>query len=464
MSCLAPLLPGEGRAAEHEDGEPLSLGFASDSTPGKASFLLDGQPFYPVVGSLDYRRPAVDGLRKEGANAALIAVDTEQAGSRQLRHALEVCREAGLPVLVEIHEWSYWQLLGQRPELNMVMHTGARVQHFPDYANPQVRAEHLRRYRRAAASVAEFAGSPVVAICVGAYDAYHLPDGEKHVQFSVPLHTRKHEVFLPFGEWARKAFTQFLKDRDLTPQNLGATSYEALQLPTTREDAGHEKLWHAWLLFRRELVTGWLADTARVVREETGLPVTATFDLNFSLVENFATPPFAWVDALDFLIVYGYGDNDPAQYLPPLLRAVYRPWNDAGKPLVVLLEFSSAISGPSPGDAYAAASAPFVSGLACTPPAPHLNHTQARVESFFTWTRDNAARLLSLTPPTATTAILVDTQAVYFQNPFTEDLARDHIPYDIIYTWPDRQIPDLSSYKQILTPPAFPSERMSTQL
>ena len=117
---------------------------------GKASFLLNGQPFYPFVYYENYRDVTpklLTQLRSEGFNSIQIAIDTCDAGSEDLKQVLQLLNRQGIPTFVEINGWEFLKALRADLSLNMVTVDGKPVKHFPDYANPETRRQHLEKVR-----------------------------------------------------------------------------------------------------------------------------------------------------------------------------------------------------------------------------------------------------------------------------------------------------------------------------
>lgn len=439
----------------------FNLSFSQDTQTGKAIFLLNNTPFYPVMyGPVTQITPElIDKIREEGCNSIMLGMDVAQAYSEQVKKALQICKEKNIPTFVDVGEWSVWGKLQSDLSLNMIMLNGQPVKYFPDYANPKIREEHLKAYYRAAEFIKSYAHAPVIAISLGAYDGFHLPDGEVHLDFKIPLHPEKYGTYLPYGPWVEKEFNTYLANQGKKPfQPVGTT-----RLPSTLQTAGSSEMWKDWILFRRAYVKKWLGDAFALVRKESGLPVTVTFDINFSLQERFATPPFEWTDIMDFYIVYYYG-RLPAEYIPKMLRAVYKEFNDAKKPMISLLEFSSA--GNTSGIDYAKESAPYISGFMTSEPIKgylerdaqkmlRKSHDIERVKSYLSWVKSNSDRLMTLKPPAAEVLVLVDKTSIYFENPFTDALSLHKIPYDIQYVQESNKNINFKSYKYVLIPTNF---------
>ncbi|MEI7633552.1 MAG: hypothetical protein WCK47_04650 [bacterium] len=432
----------------------MTLGVAKTGTSHKPAFTLNDKPFYPVVAGVHYSsitQELIQSKRQEGFNALQFYIDTCNAGKPDLREAFDICMREGMPVLAEVHEWEFWKYLQSKPDLNMIMRSGERVRHFPDYANPDALREHLSRYRKAAEALKEYAGRPVIAVSLGAYDAYHLPDGEVHADFKVPQ-PAENTTNLAYGPHALKMFNDFLRlgnsDRN---SSRGRTMVD--RLPGSRNEAGSDEAWRQWLLFRRHLVKCWLADTVKAVREITGLPITVTLDLNFALIEKFATPPAEWDDLLDFVIVYCYhSELSPRDYIPPLYRSIWTNYSSRRAPIVTLIEFSSALSGKSAGSAYAAASAPFSSGMIAAPPWTDKQHNQQRIDDFMGWINSHKDSLTTSEPERARILIIVDRSEICLGNPIPQPLADAGIACDIAYITEGQKPDGLNEYQFLLAP------------
>lgn len=377
-----------------------------DEETHKPRFELNGEPFYPIVYADHFNKftpSLLEDLRAHGFNTVQLAIDTEATGSSELHAVLSLCSRAKIPVMMEVHAWSLRDLLASRPELNLVMSDGQVVKYFHDFANPEIKREYRNRYARATENLRPFFQKPIVAISVGAYDAYHLPDGEVHADFVVPAHTQKRQTRLPYGKHAEAAWRKHLGSKSV-PADTNSVSPQPGKSnpPASYSAATSDDQWHEWLLFRRDLVTQWLSVTTTTVREISRLPVGVSLDLNFAKAERFATPPFAWTKDLDFVEVYAYGRNADASYLGGLFRTVWREYSDAGVPMLGLCEFSSGLAGETRGGDYARECAPFTSGLMVAGPTPDKKHDADRVAAFIRWASAvDEADLLSMKPAPA---------------------------------------------------------------
>ena len=411
---------------------------------GKPVFCLDGKPFYPLVYSESFSKftsELLNQLKQQGYNSLQVAIDAGDARSKQLAAVLQACQDAELPVILELNNWRLRELLIRRPELNMVMSDGRPVEHFPDYANPATRRAHFSKIRNAAVYLRRYGNRPIVAVSVGAYDHFHLPDGEVHDDFVVPKHTEKQQTRLPYG---RHVESQFLSDTI-------RSSEESAALPTTPADAGSNKRWECWLHFRRNLVTSWLRDTVDEVRREMKLPVGVSFDLNFAQREQFATPPYAWAEILDFVSVYCYGREPKANYVTRLMRTVHREFGDAGVPMIGFLEFSSGLAGQTSGDVYAVACAPFVAGLMTTGPVPGRQHDDSRAAAFMQWARDTGTdELRRLTPKPAEVLLVVNRQAIGLEQGAQIFLKLQKTSVDLLYVTEEWEGAGCEAYDRIV--------------
>jgi hypothetical protein len=427
------------------------LSVIRESLSGKPVFQLDGRPFYPLIYADRFSTissQVLTRLSAQGFNMAQVAADTEDTTLPEFRACLEACKDAGLPVLLELNDWQIRQTLIDHPEMNMVMSDGTPVRYFPDYANPRTREEHLGRFQRAAVNIVPFVGAPIVAISVGAYDAYHLPDGEVHDDFVVPKHGRN-QTRLPYSHCARAAFADYLKG---VPgrSGIGQQSY-ADAPPTALVETNDPAVWQDWLAFRRNLVTHWLAETTNAVRSRTHVPVGVSLDLKFAQNENFATPPYAWVKSLDFVSAYCYGRQPEAGYVAPLMRTIWREYSEAGVPIIGFLEFSSGLSGGAPGDQYAREFAPFASGLMTAAAREDRKHNEARVGAFINWARaEGTEKLLKSSPKPADVLVVVSREEFTRDESILAVCRHAGQTADVIYVAPNWKCDNIGDYRYVV--------------
>jgi hypothetical protein len=433
----------------------------------KPRFELNGRPFYPIVYTDRFSKftpSLLHSLHAQGFNAVQLAMDTEDASSPELHAVLNRCAKAGIPVLMEIHAWSLRDLLASRPELNLVMSDGEPVKYFHDFANPEIKDEYLNRYGRATKSLRPFFHKSIVAISVGAYDAYHLPDGEVHVDFVVPAHNEKRQTRLPYGKYAETAWREHLrKELPFAESDIDSLQSGACDPPTSRRTAKSSQEWHEWLLFRRDLVTQWLSATTTAVRESSQLPVGVSLDLNFAKAERFATPPFAWTKDLDFVEVYAYGRKADASYLGGLFRTVWREYSDAGVPMIGLCEFSSGLAGEARGDDYARECAPFTSGLMAAGPTPDKKHDAARVNAFIRWANAaGEAGLLNAKPAPAKILLVVNCDRTEPTHKEWKACQQANQPCDLLYVDTDWNGAGCDGYECVVVDFDLPLPNTST--
>lgn len=429
----------------------------SGSAP-KVLFTLGKKPFFPVIAYLPELSDAasleqVTALQQQGFNVLMVAIDYPWLETRQseIVQMLENCVAANMPVILELQEWDYWtNWLHLHADANMQMSTGERVVTFPDYANPETRTEHLRRYQALAEFARPYAGKPLAAVSIGAYDAYHIPDGETHALFKVPEHGDFPQTWLPYGPTVSPAYITFLQQNGLTPAELGFAAWEEVSPPSRPADTINALHWSTWNWFRKKAYVGtWLNDTANVVREASQLPVTISIDLRPDTWDAWATAPEQWVESLDFLLAFYYGTNQ-AIPIEERFGLLYATAVRRGVPLVSFMEFSSTLGTFTPADVYINSSAPYVSGFVFSFDPSATIHMQ-RLPDFLRLT----AALRSSNgwrkgPSPAQAAIFLSTA-----DPFTfasyESAARilteANITYDVVYD-PD----SLQGYQLVYVP------------
>jgi hypothetical protein len=421
----------------HQPGiaaEPSRLTIERAPSSGKPVFAWRGVPFYPLIYSEHFSKftpQLIKQLQNQGFNALQIAIDASEARSPKFLSVMRACQQARIPVVLELNDWRLRELLIKQPDLNMVMSDGKIVTYFPDFANAETRRLHLEHINAAAAQLHPLVNRPIVAISVGAYDHFHLPDGEVHDDFVVPKGAGRDHTRLPYGRHVEELFC------------ASASPAAADRLPTSLQAAGSREEWDKWLHFRRDLVTSWLQKTVAAVREQVDVPIGVSLDLNFSQQEQFATPPYAWSDELDFVSVYCYGPDPDAAYLPRLMRTVYREFSRAGVPMIGFLEFSSGLSGHTPGEIYAEKSAPFAAGLMTTGPVPGRALDQQRVDSFIGWaSHQDKDGLRARCPDPADVLFVVDRAGIDLGQDLQDSLRRRGVTVDMIYVEQGRSVKD----------------------
>jgi hypothetical protein len=416
LACLLLLGAVAGRTAAEDMGMVLGK---THGTGDKMLFTLNGEPFFPVIASVSvsasFGQGDVEALQSQGFNVIYTAVDAAWLEPRgaEIQHFLNTCADANMPVIVELGEWDYWRnWLHQHQDANMIMSNGAPVLTFPDYANPAAKDEHLRRFRELSTYLAAYRNHPVIALSIGAYDYYHLPDGETHADFTVPQHATFPQTWLPYGAWAQTGYVDFLKARGFTPSDVGFDSWDAVVPPSEWDNTKTPLHWSTWMWYRKDVYAlSWLADTATTAREASGLPVSATLDVRPVGWDDWATDANGWADHLDFAFVYYYGMNSP-QETRERLQYFYRAYAAREVPMVTLLEFSSVLGASTSAQDYLRASIPYVSGaqFGFSGAARH----EARRSDFLDTARDLAAHnSWQEAPPPADLGILIWTADSY---------------------------------------------------
>lgn len=265
-----------------------------------------------------------------------------------------------------MQEWDYWSSwLPLHPKANMKLFTGQYLTGtYPDFANAMAWHEHLRRFQAIVQALHPFFHRPIVAISLGAYDAYHIPDDESHASdWSTPPHSTFPQTWLPYNADVLPSYRHYLQSHGYTPAMLGLPTWQALKLPT-QSNPTNRLVWDSWMDYRAYAYVGaWLQQTAQAVRRWSGLPVTVTLDIrpNGGWWE-WGTPGLVEDRWFDFMIVYYYGLDSPLRAsIESRLALISHIYNEQGTPLISLLEFSSS---PTPGDLYITDSFPWIAGVA----------------------------------------------------------------------------------------------------
>jgi hypothetical protein len=236
-----------------------------------------------------------------------------------------------------------------------------------------------------------------------------------------------------------------------------AQQFHVAAPPTALSEAKDPAAWQQWLMFRRDLVTNWLADTTSAVRGRTHVPVGVSFDLNFAQNEDFATPPFAWSKSLDFVSAYCYGRRPEAGYVAPLMRTIWREYGEAGVPVLGFLEFSSGLAGGTPGDQYAREFAPFASGLMTASARDDRKHDESRVGAFINWARAKGAeKLLGMSPTAADVLVVVSHEKFTSDEPILAACDRAGRTADVIYVTPKWKPDKCKDYRYVVVADDLP--------
>ncbi|MEI7633558.1 MAG: hypothetical protein WCK47_04680 [bacterium] len=431
---------------------------------GKTGFFLNGQRFNPVVFTKSLPAPTANEItryRNDGFNMLYLPINPTDAASANIRNYLTVCRDQSMPVIVEYNTamWNGWlqgdaaRNMGLSPKYPVARKT--RVDYFPDFLKQEVRDYVANEVSSIIGALSGFHHSPVAAYSIGAYDYYHLPDGEIHAQFSTiyphPLGEGK-QTWLPYGINVTADFQRFLTENSVPPSSLGFSTINDVPTPTDRASAGNSEHWRWWALYRRDYVRAYTSIVTERFKTLSGLPVTGSYDLNFSSDENFATPITSWSALFDFFILYHYsfGQYTPSQSVDGMHRTVHNELHRAGHPSLSMFEFSSQIgNNPIPIYDYMNGAIPFVSGY-------HYQYNSTLYNEFKTIIGNiNAGSLWETQPETATLALFLSPldiwnwQRGFASSVFTNDLPRS---FDLLY-----HIEDFPQYKSLYVMPAQPA-------
>lgn len=345
-----------------------ALEFEFDEDLNKPVFTMSGEKFLPYIKAISVSEPALNEAVNQGYNIVYVSFNHDILnvnGKENLRKFFDAAKNKGIGVICE---FSYGDIAlnycVQNPETNMHYSDGRIVEHYPDFLNEKLRAEYIRRYVELAEFVSQFKNAPVIAICIGAYDGYHIPEVETHVDFTVPEHTEANMTWLPYGEHVRVAFIEYLREKGVTEEELGVISLSDIELPDKQADCGY-KMWSLWLSFRSEYyVEGFIRELVIEVRENSGLPVTMTLDLCPWRFTDWGTSVYNYADIFDFVIAFYYNINIAEDTIRKYFSLINSVFNANGVPIISLLEFSSYMgTSPCGGDDYAMKSAPYVSGF-----------------------------------------------------------------------------------------------------
>ena len=168
------------------------------------------------------------------------------------------------------------------------------------------------------------------------------------------------------------------------------------------------------------------------------MPVTGTFDINFSINDNFASPIVDIDDIFDFVILYYYGiGNVEEKVIPSLLECVSHHFRRSDTPAITMYEFSSIIgSKPTTTQDYLVESLPYVSGFHFQFYEVNEANTKRYAEFASLIKQFNRGSEWRKQPPEAKLAIYISTEDIYVWDKAYHAgliLNRSGIPYDIIY-------------------------------
>lgn len=432
---------------------------------GKPYFQLNRQPFLPVITYCSLDVEEMKKYQRAGFNTLYVAIDypwtQSSAEVDRIKLFLNSAAELNIPIIIELQEWDYWKVwLKQHQDSNMVLSNGNYVDTYPDYANPKAKEEHLRRFKTMVESLSPYFNRPIIAFSLGAYDAYHIPDGEIHIDFVTPPLTKLEQTFLPFGKYSLSAYKKYLQKNKITPKEIGFSSEAEIYLPTEREKAKTNLHWVSWIQYRRYYTYTWLKETAELVHKVSPVPVTVTYDIKFALAERWGTPFLEEADLLDFLMVYYY-ENANLDLIPQRYKAISEFYFRKGAPFIDMFD------APPPNDdvkTWISLVTPFVSGYLFLP-APELRREIAAGKDFYRFflnevefERNRGA--WKERSPKSDLAILLSQEDIYVTDRLYEILRAPvflGIPYDIFYDIEIKEAPEIfNRYKAIYIPEQQP--------
>ncbi|HEX4119958.1 MAG TPA: hypothetical protein VH619_04960 [Verrucomicrobiae bacterium] len=238
--------------------------------------------------------------------------------------------ENGLGVIAEYNP-SFWEenWISNNPSLAMAFSPSHSlyasstdyptnyVQWFPDYLNSDFMTLLKQDVRTALDDILPFYHRPVIAISLGAYDYWHVPDGELHPpEFNAGPYPHPlgegHQLWLPYNSTVLAGYKSWLQSNDYSLNSIGFTNWEDVFLPddniTSARTTTH---WESFVRYRRSIVTNCIASLVSCIKSETDLPLGITWDLDFSLQEDYAPDTAGICKLVNLLFCYFY--NPPAQ-------------------------------------------------------------------------------------------------------------------------------------------------------
>jgi hypothetical protein len=347
---------------------------------GKPAFALNSVLFNPV--SLSLSNGSLSDLmnyQNAGFNMIYTPVDyNDVIGNTSLENFLTTCQQANMPVIVELDENSLWSWLESNLIGNMQLSpdystytnvTSPYLQYYPDIMNPSTRAYHTNSMANAVAALSTYFHNPIVGFSIGAYDNYHMPDGENHIpQWNTIYPHPKGEglqTWLPYGIYAQDSYQLYLTISSTNISQLGFSNVTEVYAPWDIDTARNLSHWQSWLLYRRWYIREYLKATVGAIKQHTNLLVTGTVDPDFDTAERYSSLVTDFDGIFDFPIYYpwGYGVRPDGTLDALLQTARYDCWSQ-GKPLMVMKEFTSDISTPSySADTYLGNCLPYASGF-----------------------------------------------------------------------------------------------------
>ncbi len=194
------------------------------------------------------------------------------------------------------------------------------VQWFPDYLNTNLIALLRQDMTNALNDILPFYHQPIIAISLGAYDYWHIPDGELHSpQFNAGPYPHAlgegNQLWLPFNPTVLADYKKWLQPNGYSIDSIGFTNLQDVFLPNdTISSARNAAHWESFVRYRRSIVTNCLSVIVSDIRSQTDLPLGITWDLNFLLQEDYAPNTPGICQLVDLLFCYFY--NPPSQVSP----------------------------------------------------------------------------------------------------------------------------------------------------
>ena len=373
--------------------------FIQEDTPlpeRKPLFAINGKAFVPVIMHVLVRTlPDKEGMGQylqEGYNVFCLEMNYSQIGNQDVVDFIERCREEAIPVIVELHPGGLHQWLVENEQCNMwfspeypsdatvtrYTRPGTReyettryesrpthINYFPDYANPETWNEYKRQLSETLEFLRPYFRDPVVSFSLGAYDHFHIPEAETHSDWTCfseyPIDVR-HQTWLPYGPFVEKEYADWINEHQ---EQFDLEIIDQISPPISLERAGGFEHWRSWIIYRRYYVRRWIEKTYNLVRVISALPVTMTYDVNWSGRDKFGSPATDVADILDYVVTYLYRtDSTTDAEIALRMKGLDHLFRTSGIPVISLFEFTSQVTNvPVSAMEYVRQNAPYVSGI-----------------------------------------------------------------------------------------------------
>jgi hypothetical protein len=340
----------------------------------KPLFSINGKPFVPVIMHIvSNNLPDENDIQKliqQGYNTLCLVLNYSEIGEMNLIHFIERCKERAIPLIIELRPNGLHDWLKVHKEGNMWFSpkypSGAtHIHYFPDYANPETWAEYQRQLKETLDFLKPYIHDPIISFSLGAYDHFHIPEGETHVDFTCsseyPVDV-KHQTWLPYGPFVEKEYLAWMNDHR---NQFDLATTDELTPPINFEQAAGFEHWRSWIIYRRDYVRKWIEKTYNLVKEISMLPITMTYDVNFSIRDKFGSPPTDLADILDYVVIYLYlSDSTTNKEVALRMKGLDHLFRTNEIPMISLFEFTSQITNvPISAMEYLRQTAPYVSGM-----------------------------------------------------------------------------------------------------